>query len=480
MAKSAPTPSDPGRRQAAQQCFIRAQEVIKKGDYKYAITLLKDACKLAPEQLVYRQMLRMAAKKKFDNNKHGSRFAAVTTVTSRAGVKAAKAKKEYPRALECCEDCLSENPWDSGILLEVAMICEELGWLEMGIWSAESALERDVMDATVNRALAKLYERHGAFTKAMDCYERVKKACPADEEADRKMKDLAASATIDKGGYEGAQSFTRAVADKTKTQEMLDESKGGTGESRFAAQIADLEQKIKNKPTELGPYLQLSQVFRRIGKLDQASAIMEQAKSVSGGHPDAIMESNEIEIDRLRFDLSVAQKQCTENPANAEAQTRLKELDRTLNDYELREFQRRAERNPTDAGIRVDLGIRLAKANLLEQAIAELQKGRNSPARKPEAAKWLGWCFHTKKIFALAKKNYEESLPGLTATDQKAILELRYLLGRVCEDMNDKPTAIQNYMEIAGIDYAYRDVASRLDTLNSGGTVPPTAVPPPD
>ena len=58
--------------------------------------------------------------------------------------------------------------------------------------------------------------------------------------------------------------------------------------------------------------------------------------------------------------------------------------------------------------------------------------------------------------------------------------ELNCYLGRVCEDMNDKPTAIQNYMEIAGIDYAFRDVASRLDTLNAGGDVPPSAVPPPE
>jgi tetratricopeptide (TPR) repeat protein len=256
----------PAARQAAQQCFLRGVEVCKTQNWDYGIKLLKDACKLAPDQLVYRQQLRQAAKRKFENNKRGSRFAAVTTVGARTGLKGAKAKKEFLRALECCEDCLSENPWDSSVLLDLAAIAESLGWMEMAVWSAESALERDVNDATVNRALAHIYERSGMFTKAMDAWDRVKKANPADEEADKKLKDLAASATIDKGGYEGAKSFTRAVADKAKTQELLDETKGGVSETRHSGQVADLEQKIKAKPTELGPYLQLSQIYRRMGK----------------------------------------------------------------------------------------------------------------------------------------------------------------------------------------------------------------------
>src|SRR5437867_1838694 len=98
----------PAARQAAQQCFVRGMEVCKKQDWAYAIKLFKDACKLAPDQLVYRQQLRQAAKRKFENNKKGSRMAAVTTLGAQAGLKGAKAKKEYFRALECCEDCLSE------------------------------------------------------------------------------------------------------------------------------------------------------------------------------------------------------------------------------------------------------------------------------------------------------------------------------------------------------------------------------------
>jgi tetratricopeptide (TPR) repeat protein len=442
-------------------------EVFKKGDYKYAVTLFKDACKLAPEQLVYRQHLRISAKKKFDNNKRGSRLASITTVGARTGLKAARAKKEWLKALECCEDCLSENPWDSSVLLDLAAVCDQLGWKDMAIWSAEGALERDPADPGVNRTLAKLYNKHGLFTKAIDCWERVKNACPADEEADRMMKDLAASATIDRGGYEGAQSFTRAVADKAKTQELLDEAKGGTGDMRFGGQIADLEQKIRAKPTEVGPYMQLSQIHRRMGKLDQAHAIMEKAKDATGGNPDTITELAEIEFDRLRAELAIGQKQAADKPADAEAQARAKEAARTLNDFELREFQRRVERLPTDMGLRAELGIRLAKAGLYDQAIPELQKAKNAPGKKQDATVWLGHCFRAKKNPRLAKKSYEEALAGVSPGDQKNFLDLHYQLGCVCEELAEKTEAIKHFDEVAGIDYAYRDVAARLDKLSS-------------
>lgn len=467
-----PGGSSPAARQAAQQCFVRGVEVFKKGDFKYAVTLFKDACKLAPEQLVYRQHLRISAKKKFDNNKRGSRLASITTVGARTGLKAARAKKEWLRALECCEDCLSENPWDSGVLLDLAAICDELGWKEVAIWSAEVALERDPMDPGVNRALARLYNKHGFFTKAIDCWERVKKACPADEEADRMMKDLAASATIDRGGYEGAQSFTRAVADKTKTQELLDEAKGGTGETRFGGQIADLEQKIRAKPTEIGPYMQLSHIHRKMGKLDQARAIMEKAKDATGGNPDVITELAEIDFDQLKADLAIAEKQAAEKPNDAEAQTKAQEAARTLNDFELREFQRRADRFPTDMGLRADLGIRLAKAGRYDEAIPELQKAKNAPGRKQDATVWLGHCFRAKKNPRLAKKSFEEALAGITQGDQKNFLDLHYCLACVCEELGEKSEAIKHFDEVAGIDYAYRDVAARLDKLSSDDVAP--------
>jgi tetratricopeptide (TPR) repeat protein len=301
----------------------------------------------------------------------------------------------------------------------------------------------------------------------MDAWDRVKKANPADEEADKKLKNLAASATIDKGGYEGAKSFTRAVADKAKTQELLDEAKGGSSEARHSNQIADLEQKIRAKPTELGLYMQLSQLLRRMGKLDQARAVMAKAKDATGGHPDTLTELADIDIETHRAELAIAERVLAEKPTDADAQKVVAEKARQLNEFELREFQRRIERFPTDLGLRADLGIRMARAGMHEQAIVELQKAKMAPGRKQEATIWLGHCFHARKNPRLAKRSWEEALAGLSSSDQKTFLELHYWIGRACEDLGEKAEAINHYDEVAAIEYGYRDVAQRLDKLSS-------------
>jgi tetratricopeptide (TPR) repeat protein len=117
--------------------------------------------------------------------------------------------------------------------------------------------------------------------------------------------------------------------------------------------------------------------------------------------------------------------------------------------------------------LKAEIGIRLAKARQYDQAISELQKARGAPGRKSDVLNWIGRSFHAKKNLRMAKRHYEEALDSLSASDQESFKELHYLLGRVCEDMGDKPAATQHYEEVAAVDYGFRDVAKRLDALGS-------------
>ncbi len=456
--------SEPAKRMAAQW-FARARDGLNKGNYDYAIKMLKEACKLDPCHMGYRQLLRSAARKKWGDNKRGSRLAAVTTVKSRTALKAAKARGEYYRALEHCEDILAVNPWDTGTLLNMAAIFDRLGQPDLAVWSAKLALEKDPADPAVNRALAEYYEKRGDFTKAMDCWERVKKARPEDQEADKKLKGLAAFATIDKGGYEKASSFTDAIADKQKTQELLDEAKGGTGEDRLAYQAQQIMARIQRDPKVLAPYLQLSELYRRYGQYGKAAEVVEQALAQIGEHIDLIAEQENVEIGRMNAELDQLRKQLNKDPEDQALQQRYRALAKQLNDYELACYKRRSEHNPADLGVRAELGIRLAKAGRHDEAIVELQKARAEPRRKAEVLKWIGRCFHSKKNLRMARRHYEQALEAVAEADEQAIKEVHYLLGRVCEDLGDRSAAIEHYEKVAEIDYGYRDVAQRLDQL---------------
>src|SRR5205823_9238568 len=77
-----------------------------------------------------------------------------------------------------------------------------LGLLDLAIWMLEQARQRDGKEPSLNRALARLYEKRGNFSQAIALWELVKQADPADQEAAHKGQDLAANETISRGRYE--------------------------------------------------------------------------------------------------------------------------------------------------------------------------------------------------------------------------------------------------------------------------------------
>ena len=218
-----PTPTPEHRRIAVGQ-FERANQVIATGNYDYAIQLLLTCCKMDPANLIYRQTLRRTEKIKYRNNLRGSRLAFLTTSTSRTKLKAAKASRDYLKVLECGEKVLLRNPWDIGAQMDMAEAADALGLLDVAVWTLEQARQKNPEDATVNRALARLYEKRGNFSQAIALWELIRKAEPRDVEAQHKAKDLAASDTIARGNYE-------AVFSNLDEDHEGDEQAATTGES---------------------------------------------------------------------------------------------------------------------------------------------------------------------------------------------------------------------------------------------------------
>src|SRR5947209_12931339 len=174
-----PNPTPEQRRVAAGQ-FQRANQVFATGNFDYAIQLLLTCCKLDPGNLIYRQALRKTEKVKYKNNMRGSRLAFVTTSAAKTRLKALKAARDYLKAIECSEEVLTHNPWDVGANMDLAEAAEALGLLDLAVWSMEQARQKDPKSTTVNRALARLYEKRGNFTQAIQLWELVRKADPRD------------------------------------------------------------------------------------------------------------------------------------------------------------------------------------------------------------------------------------------------------------------------------------------------------------
>ena len=428
--------------------------------------MYREACKLDPENLIFRQALRGIERRKFNNepSKVG-RLVGTKTQPIRMRARSAKSKGKEAEALAICEEAFAHNPWDVGTARDAAEAAEDLGYSCARMqWYVES-VQAVATDAEFFRHLAHVHEENHAYPKAIAAFERVKKINPNDEDVNRKINALAASATIkrsgmgealEKGG--GAKSGPETLAD-AELEEMKQPKV--TPEERWMKEI-------KDNPTHVGPYLSFADFLRGRGKLDDAEKVLGRGLKAVPDDPTLQLNYAEVQIARLQREI----KSDREAPRQAKAPTTRRPRPssrssrRCSRSYEVEEFRRRVKLNPTDGKLNYELGLRLAKAGQHKDAIAAFQQARSSPVYRVQALHQAGLSFEAEGALKLAERSYQEALKGADPNDVDLVIALHYRLGRVSEILENKPAAIEHYSEVAAHDYAYLDVAKRLRNLS--------------
>ena len=115
---------------------------------------------------------------------------------------------------------------------------------------------------------------------------------------------------------------------------------------------------------------------------------------------------------------------------------------------------------------RLELGTRLLKADLVDEAIQELQQVRRDERLKWKAAMYLGLCFKKRNNWRLAQRNFEEALTALPPNEDAARKELLYQLASGSAENGDLARAIDLGHELANLDYAFKGIGKLLDEWN--------------
>lgn len=449
-----PPPSPEHRRVAAGQ-FERANQVIASGNHDYGIQLLLTCCKLDPANLVYRQTLRRTEKVKYKNNLRGSRLALFSTAPAKARLKAAKHSRNYLKVLECGEDILTSNPWDIGTQMDMAEAADALGLMDMAVWILAEARQKDPNLTVVNRSLARLYEKRGNFTQAIALWSLVHKVDPSDIEANHKAKDLAATETIARGGYE-----------ESVGGDMLAAKAGGTLTSapeRLSREVKPLQERIKANPTNPSGYLQLASLYRRERQHDRAREVLQQGLGATGNHYQLSFELVEMELEPFRDDLTQTEERLRQDPQNDKLQQIRQNLQKEITTRELELYRLKADRYPNELSHKLELGIRLLRVGQLDEAIKELQAARADARQSWKALWYLGHCFKSRNNWRLAKRNFEEARQLLPPDEAEAKKEILFQLAQGSADAGELAAALELGHELANLDFSYRDIGRRLD-----------------
>ncbi len=471
----APTPD---QRRIAAENFGRAKQVAATGDHDYAIDLLRTCCKLDPGSLPFRQALRRAQKDKYGDNLRGSRFAFLSSPRAKAKIKTAKSGRNFLSVLEVGEELLTKNPWDVGTQMDMAEAFDALGLIDLAVFSLDQARQKNPKDPTVNRALARLLEKRGDFKQAILLWQKVREAVPTDVEATHKAKDLAASETIARGGYQ-------QVADGSRESPVvgrMEQNALDKGADKVTRDAAPLQKRIEANPTEPTLYVQLAQHYRRHKADDRARAVLQQGLAPTGQHFTLQLELMDLDVAPVRANLEQADarlkavRAAGEDPADGPTEEELAahkhKLAKELAAREVEILRLKAERFPSDLQHRLELGQKLIKADQLDAAIAELQQVRRDDKLKGHAALLLGACFRKRNNWRLAQRNYEEALTALPAGDEHARKECLYQLAVGAAGQGEAERALDLGHELAGMDFAYKgigDLLEKWEAAKAGG-----------
>jgi tetratricopeptide (TPR) repeat protein len=462
------------QRRAALKQWERAKQVIKAGDLDYGIQLLLACCEIDPANLVYRQELRQTQRAKFKNSGTGQPLAYLWSIFTRVRLKKSMMAGKYTTALMQAEQILVRNPWDLQAHLTMAQAFEELEWPDHALWTLEQIRPTHPKAPSVNRPLARLYERRGNYNQAIALWELVRQAAPGDVEAQRKGKDLAASATIAKGKYEEAiKSDNNKPAAEVETatdQPVLGKTPiapetppPASKEGRYPREIAQQMERIKQNPQNANAYLQLASLYRKADQFDKAREILMEGLVPTANHFDLTQELLDLDIEPFRRDLAIAEERLANNPGAADVKEIRAGLAKEINTRELEYHRRRSDRFPTDGAARFEMGIRLMRAGQLDEAIKELQNVRNDPRHHGKATFYLGVCFKTRNNWRLAQRNFEEALQHLGDSDANLRKETMYHLATGYATSGEMERAIDLGCELANLDYNYKNIGNLIE-----------------
>lgn len=480
MADSNPSPLprlSAEQRNAAAKQFERAHQVTAAGDLDYAVQLLFNCCRIDPGNATYRQTLRHTQKLRYKNNGRGQPLASVLSLRSKWRLRRSLRRADPLSALEHAEAVLMRNPWDRGTHLLMARAFAELGQSNLAVWTLEQIRGMYPQDPRVNRPLARLYEQRGNYTQAIALWDLIRKAVPHDVEAQHKVKDLAASATIAKGRYEEAiqgsaptplvSALQETAADQPSAdathpaQPVLPSHASGS----IPKELANLKARLEANPTSATAFLQVAGYHRRAEHFDQARDVLVQALAATGNKFEIALELLDLDIEPFRRDLAIAEEKIRAQPTSPELQRIRAGLVKEINSRELEYFRQRADRFPTDVAARFEMGLRLQWAGQADEAIRELQAIRNDPRYHGKVLFYLGLCFKQRKNWRLAQRNFEEALPHLDGTSDAPLRkEALYQLAMGCAEAGDLPRAVDLACDLVNLDFSYKNISQLLDT----------------
>lgn len=447
--------------------FTKGTEALQRDNFDYAIDLFNQVLAKAPAVLDARKALRTAQQRRAGNG--GGFF---KKMLSTAGSQPALAKgemalrKDPAEALQIAEHVLNGDPNNSGAHRLVVKAATIMQLPHTAVMSLEILARNSPKDRDLAIQFAYSLADAGEISRGERILAELLRQMPGDNDLAQALKNVSARKTLNEGGYEaladGSGSFRDILKDKQEAIILEQQNRQVQPEDKAELLIGEYESRIKTEPNNLKTLRSLAELYTQKKQYDKALGYYDQIKASDIG-ADASLDRAIADTRMRKFEHEISQL----DPNALDYSEKLAQLEATKQSYQLAECQKRAERFPTDLGIRFELGQLYFRLGKIAEATKEFQKAQHNPHKKIASMNYLAQCYARRGIDDLAATTLQEAIKEkLIFDDEKK--ELVYNLGTVLEKMGKAEEAIAQFKQIFAVDSEYKDVDAKIEAYYGG------------
>jgi tetratricopeptide (TPR) repeat protein len=371
---------------------------------------------------------------------------------------------------------LLTQPGNVSALRALAEASAAAGHHEIELRYLESAARAAPNDVELNRHRARSLLQQGECDAALACWARVQDSAPEDAEAAQMLVQLAIEQSRQRHGYDplDPRRFTRiararqqvapsglkpvAYQDERMLREILRQA-----DDHKRTPVQQLEAALRDFTSNPDLYVKLAALYMEKDRDYDAEKLLSKGKELCDDPRVAAMWED-VTMIRLDRKLAAAVKQA-EADGSAATQAAANDARKTRDRFQTEVFVNRCKREPENAELRYELGLRHRQAGKTREAYECFAAALNNDAYQALAAFEMAQCLRQDDKVVEALQFYrlaaESAQPDQLDCKQRALQQA----ARLAEAIGLQPLARR-----------YAERLQRLDPDYAGRTEPPAAL----
>jgi tetratricopeptide (TPR) repeat protein len=441
-----------------QNLWKRGLIAIEQKNWEYAVNMLLPIVKDVPGFLDGRKILRRA---------EGEICGSGKKFSLGGGMFSGSKKDPWEAIADLEEKVFQKDPFSESGNKQLYELAIKAQFPELASFALETIRMGQPNNTKLMHQLALHYITYEQPEKASEVYSAIVKVDPKDMHAIKGAKDSAARSSILRQGWGGDFKSSVKNADEQNEIELL--NRQGRTKEQTEELLVRFSAKYNEDQSNINHVKAIAQLYEELDDLPNALSFFEYALTLNPGDV-SLQRRTEIMRDKAQ-DAQIAAIEAwvaayPDAPEAEEQRQNLVAIKQQRAAALITDAKARVDRNPTDKGIRFDLGQAYFNAGMFTEAIPELQQAKGNPHIRIKAMLLLGRCFERKNMNDLSKSAFMEANKELTIMDNTK-KEVLYELAQVCEKMGDKANSLEALKEIYNADYGYKDVAARVESSYS-------------